>query len=137
MLLSGSEVSSTWKFSHSGVVPTGNFRQFEENNMVMERENADGGASNSFIQNDKEEDYYYTTPISAQMSHSENKTRSIGEGRSASSSPSIKNMQYSNLQNRVRQLQPENSRYSISEKLFSCIINKQKKWILFYQIIIN
>ena len=90
--------------------------------MVIERENADGGASNSFIQNDKEEDYYYTTPISAQMSHSENKTRSIGEGRSASSSPSIKNMQYSNLQNRVRQLQPENSRYSISEKLFSCII---------------
>ena len=85
--MSGSEVSSTWKFSHSGVVPTGNFRQFEENNMVMERENADGGASNSFIQNDKEEDYYYTTPISAQMSHSENKTRSIGEGRSASSSP--------------------------------------------------
>ena len=104
------------------MVPTGNFRQFEENNMLMERENADGGASNSFIQNDKEEDYYYTTPISAQMSHSENKTRSIGEGRSASSSPSIKNMQYSNLQNRVRQLQPENSRYGISEKLLSCII---------------
>ena len=122
MLFSGSEVSSTWKFSHSGVVPTGSFRQFEENNMLMERENADGGASNSFIQNDKEEDYYYTTPISAQMSHSENKTRSIGEGRSASSSPSIKNMQYSNLQNRVRQLQPENSRYGISDKLFSGIM---------------
>ena len=131
MLLSGSEVSSTWKFSHSGVVPTGNFRQFEENNMVMERENADGGASNSFIQNDKEEDYYYTTPISAQMSHSENKTRSIGEGRSASSSPSIKNMQYSNLQNRVRQLQPENSRYGISEKLLSCIIYSPMNWFCF------
>ena len=122
MLFSGSEVSSTWKFSHSGVVPTGNFRQFEENNMVMERENADGGASNSFVQNDKEEDYYYTTPISAQMSHSESKSRSIGEGRSASSSPSIKNMQFSNLQNRARQLHPENSRYGISVKLFSNII---------------
>ena len=98
------------------MIPTGSFRQFEENNMVMERENADGGASNnSFIQNDKEEDYYYTTPISAQMSHSENvKTRSMGEGRSASSSPSIKNMQFSNLQNRARQLQPENARYGIS-----------------------
>ena len=102
----------------------------------MERENADGGASNSFIQNDKEEDYYYTTPISAQMSHSENKTRSIGEGRSASSSPSIKNMQYSNLQNRVRQLQPENSRYGISDKLFSGIIYSFKL-IQFYIIIVN
>ena len=102
--------------------------------MVIERENADGGASNSFIQNDKEEDYYYTTPISAQMSHSENKTRSIGEGRSASSSPSIKNMQYSNLQNRVRQLQPENSRYSISEKLFSCVIYKQKNGFCFTKL---
>ena len=83
----------------------------------MERENADGGASNSLIQNDKEEDYYYTTPISHQMSHSENvKVRSMGEGRSASSSPSIKNMQLSNLQNRVKQLQPENSRYETSNR---------------------
>jgi len=110
--MNGSEVSSTWKFSHSGVIPTGSFRQFQENSMVMERENADGGASNSLVQNDKEEDYYYTTPISAQLGQSDAnvKTRSMGEGRSASSSPSVKNVQYSNLQNRVNQLQPENSR---------------------------
>lgn len=87
----------------------------------MERENADGGASNSLVQNDKEEDYYYTTPISTQMGQSDAnvKTRSMGEGRSASSSPSVKNVQYSNLQNRVNQLQPENSRYDFFDSIFS------------------
>ena len=105
----GSEVSSTWKFSHSGI-PTGSFRQFEENSITLERENADG-ETNSTVENDKEEDYYYTTPISQHLSQPDNfKTRSIGEGRSASSSPLANNMQSSSMQNRIKQPQPDNIR---------------------------
>ena len=78
--------------------------------MIMQRENADGGIS-SLIENDKEEDYYYTTPISHPLSQHDNlKTRITGEGRSASSSPSTKAMQGNLLQNRMTQLQTENSR---------------------------
>ena len=64
------------------------------------------------VENDKEEDYYYTTPISQPLNHPDNlKTRSIGEGRSASSSPLAKCMQSNNLQNRMKQTQPDNLRW--------------------------
>lgn len=77
--------------------------------MIMERQNADGGV-NSIIENDKEVDYYYTTPVSQQMNQSENpKTRSISGGRSASSSPSSTTVP-ANLQNRMKQLQPNTTR---------------------------
>ena len=113
----GSEVSSTWKFSHSGI-PTGSFQQFEQNNITLERETADGGI-NSIVENDKEENYYYTTPISQHLSQPDNlKTRSIGEGRSASSSPLAKCMQSGNLQNRVKQSQPDNLRWGIFDYFF-------------------
>ena len=78
----------------------------------VERQNADGGI-NSMTENDKEEDYYYTTPISQQLDEQlENlKTRSAG-GSSASSSPSSTKLLPlpTSLQARMKQLQPNNSR---------------------------
>ena len=75
----------------------------------MERQKADGGIS-SLIENDREEDYYYTAPISQQLNQVENlKSRSLGGVRSQSSSPSTTKVP-PNLQNRVKESQPKNSR---------------------------
>ena len=96
---------------------TGRFEHFEKNNVIsMERERADGG-NNSFmtVENDKEEDYYYTTPVSQRQNQpninqhqnleAKIKTRSMGpEGRSASSSPKTilqQNLLYSSYQNEI------------------------------------
>ena len=75
----------------------------------MERQKADGGV-NSLIENDREEDYYYTAPISQQLNQAENlKSRSIGGVRSQSSSPSSTTVPH-NLQNRMKESLPKNSR---------------------------
>ena len=107
---------------------TGRFEHFEKNNVIsMERERADGG-NNSFmtVENDKEEDYYYTTPVSQRqnqpnMNQQQNletkiKTRSMGpEGRSASSSP--KTILQQNSQNFQRMKLDNSSRYAAYSRI--------------------
>jgi len=102
---------------------TGRFEHFEKSNLIsIERENADGG-NNSFmtVENDKEEDYYYTTPVSQRQNppivnqhqnlETKIKTRSMGpEGRSASSSP--KTILQQNSQNFQRMKLDNSSRYA-------------------------
>ena len=127
-IFAGSEVSSTWKFSHSSGMSTGRFEHFEKNNVIsMERERADGG-NNSFmtVENDKEEDYYYTTPVSQRQNQpninqhqnleTKIKTRSMGpEGRSASSSP--KTILQQNSQNFQRMKLDNSSRYAAYSRI--------------------